>query len=312
MCVMFNGHQNRIDDFLLACIVAILFSFPSGEWLLRFLRPPVSSARALWNWLAKWKLVETVFTVGWGLMLGAHEYCLSLIFLGMATIGAFSSVSHWRPSWRGGKVLASVAIIGGCGLMTLVTLANKGNQQCSQIPDYLASQITLPPAPESVSKVQTAPKMTHTSKEAWLEAQKALEEFIKAKQPKLAAVTSEKSRFEASFWPATLDSWPIRETTLPVVNGVVTVHLTAMVKDHMAKKTQLWLRLCKGCKYAKEPSGFKNYDTQIPGESDEAHERLLVPPAGQTFFLVGINVGCENCDPVNARTFQSLRVNIQR
>jgi|SRR5271154_1704949 len=101
-----------------------------------------------------------------------------------------------------------------------------------------------------------------------------------------------------------------------------------MVKDHMARKTRLWLRLCRGCQYAKEPQGFKNFNT--PGESDEAHERLLdigdflpnvayptisfdvIPATGRDHFDVGVNLACENCDPVDGRSFRTLKVNIKQ
>jgi hypothetical protein len=127
---------------------------------------------------------------------------------------------------------------------------------------------------------------------------------------------SEKASYEASLWPATLTDWPIREKSLPKVNGVVTLSFSFRVKNHMAKQTRLWLRLCRGCKYAKEPLGFQNLSPH-PGEGDDPNERTLIigdflpniaytpisvdviPPADQTVFLVGVLVGCENCDPIN-------------
>ncbi len=139
---------------------------------------------------------------------------------------------------------------------------------------------------------------------------------------------SEKATYQASFWPATLTDWPVREKSLPKLNGVVTVSFSFRVKGHMAKQTRLWLRLCRDCKYAKEPQGFQNL-AQHPGEGDDPNERMLVvgdflpniaytpitvdviPPADQTFFLIGVIVGCENCDPVDPDKAQVLHVNVQ-
>ncbi len=325
---MFSSPQNGGGLFLPACVLALLLSFPSGKWISRYLRTCASVAGSLWRWLAKWKIVEVVFTAGWGLMLGAHEYSLSLLFLGLAAIGAFSTISHWEAAGNGRKIIACIGILMGFGLMTLVTLANRGGQQWSQIPGFLASQVPLPPSPSSISKVDTAPEVVHTPTTVLREAQESLGKFIKARHPKL--IPNDNSRFEASLWPAaTIKEWPVREQSLPVVNGVVTVHFTIQVRNHMAKNTRLWLRLCKGCQYAKEPIGFINFEP--PGGDSEAHERVLnigdflpniayapiiavdvIPPTGQQAFWVGVNVGCENCDPMDDTTRQSFHINITK
>jgi hypothetical protein len=142
------------------------------------------------------------------------------------------------------------------------------------------------------------------------------------------SVPIEKARYEVSFWPSTLTQWPIHTMSLPQVNGVVTFSFTFQIKDHMAKQTRIWLRLCKGCRYAKEPPGFQNLSPH-PGEGDEPTERTLVvgdflpniaytpitidvvPPTNTKAFLVGVLVGCENCDPIDADKPQVLRVEIQ-
>jgi hypothetical protein len=110
----------------------------------------VRAIRWLWDWIATWSW-ETICSVGWGIMLGSGEYLLSLIFLGLATLVAISLVDHWEPSdrkhsryTRGATVLF---IFAACGLMTLVTLANKGDKSWSHIPDYLASLVPLPSPP---------------------------------------------------------------------------------------------------------------------------------------------------------------------
>lgn len=147
--------------------------------------------------------------------------------------------------------------------------------------------------------------------------------------PTTSGALSEKARLEVSFWPSTITQWPIHEKSLPQVNGIVTVNFTFMAKDHMSKQTKIWLRLCKGCKYAHDPTGFSNLGSH-PGEDDDPHERVLVvgdllpnvayapiisvdviPPINQKFFLMGVLFGCENCDPVDADKPQILHVDIQ-
>jgi hypothetical protein len=139
---------------------------------------------------------------------------------------------------------------------------------------------------------------------------------------------SEKATYEVSLWPAVISNWPVREKSLPKVNGVVTFGFSIMVKGHMAKQTRIWLRLCQDCKYSKEPTGFQNLNAHT--ESVDPTERMLVvgdflpnivytpiinvdviPPTGQTFFLVAVQVGCENCDPIEMDNPRVLRVNIQ-
>jgi hypothetical protein len=145
---------------------------------------------------------------------------------------------------------------------------------------------------------------------------------------KIPIPLSDKAGYDVSFWPSSLSEWPISEKSLPKVNGVVTFNFTFRIKDHMAKKTRLWLRLCNGCRYAEEPPGFQNLSPH-PGKGDEPTERMLVvgdflpsaaytpisvhviPPAGQAAFLVGVLVGCENCDPIDADKPRVLHVNIQ-
>jgi hypothetical protein len=138
----------------------------------------------------------------------------------------------------------------------------------------------------------------------------------------------EKVSYEASFWPVNTTSWPIHEESLPAVNGVVTFTFTIRVEGGMAKQTKLWLRLCKGCKYAKEPPGFQNLMPQGDTAGDPTERMLsigdflpniayapitvdVVPVPGQRGFLIGVLLGCEDCDPVDSDKPQILTVTIQ-
>jgi len=204
---VFSGRQtNSISDLLACCVLAILLSFPSGERVSRLSRMAKRPVVAVWDWLAKWKVVETIFTVGWGLMLGAHEYLLSLIFLGMAATGAVSTVCHWDQPSKIRKGFCLLGIVGMTGAMTLVTLANKSDQQWSEIPDYLASRMGIRAIQIPVWELPIAPIANHTSKQALLEAQKESDNFLKSRRnPFSVAALDDKSRFEASFTPVTLE-----------------------------------------------------------------------------------------------------------
>ncbi len=94
-----------------------------------------------WHWSASWPL-ELIFSVGWGVLLGSGEYLLSLSCLGLATVGAISMIVHWQPphkNVRTARGLRVIAVFGGSALLTLVTLANKGDKPWSNVPDYLVS-----------------------------------------------------------------------------------------------------------------------------------------------------------------------------
>jgi hypothetical protein len=136
----------------------------------------------------------------------------------------------------------------------------------------------------------------------------------------------EKATFESSFYPVNLTNWPIHEKSIAEVDGVVSLSFTFRVKGHTAKQARMWLRLCTDCKYAKEPAGFQNL---MPNVDNGAHERYrvigdflpnvvyqpmnvdVIPPPGLSSFVVGVILGCDNCDPVDGDKPQVLRVNVQ-
>ncbi len=136
----------------------------------------------------------------------------------------------------------------------------------------------------------------------------------------------EKATMESSFYPVKLTEWPIREKSIPAVDGVVSLSFTFRVEGHTAKNARVWLRLCTTCKYAKEPAGFQNL---APNEENGAHERYrmigdflpnvsyqamsvdVIPPPGAASFPVGVILGCDNCDPVDGDKPQFLTIHIQ-
>jgi hypothetical protein len=193
------------------------------------------------------------------------------------------------------------------------TAINTAVQQSNQHSDERIGEVR-----NDVAKVNTAVQDAIAKSESALSA-----DIGKVKIP-----LKEKATFESSFWPASLTDWPIHERAFPKVSGNVTFAFSIQIKGHMAKQTTIWLRLCRGCKYAKGPAGFRNISDH-PGEDEDPHERTLsigdflpniaympisvevIPPPNEPSFAVGVMVGCENCDPVDANKFQILRVDIQ-
>jgi len=136
----------------------------------------------------------------------------------------------------------------------------------------------------------------------------------------------EKATMESSFYPVSVSDWPIREKSISEVDGVISLSFTFRVEGHTAKAAQVWLRLCTDCKYAKEPAGFQNL---APNAESTTHERYrvigdflpnvayqpmdvdIIPPPGVSTFVVGVILGCNNCDPIDGDKPQTLIVHIK-
>jgi hypothetical protein len=291
----------------------------------------------IWHWSATWSW-EAVCSIGWLGMLAVNEYAIGLCLLSAAALGAISKLLHWKPldySRVPRKALGMLAIPVAFILAVLMTLANKRDKPWSPTKDwidaYMATSVPLPiPAFPQFSLTLPPPLgISHTDPATMA----ILEQEIRVQKRILAAPapSSDKARFEASFWPSLITEWPIHRKTMPLVNGVVSVTLTFMARDHMAKQAVMWLRLCRGCAYAKEPAGFQNLNAHPLSRADEPNERLLVvgdllpnvafapiiamdviPPPNEDHFDIGVQVGCENCDPIDPKEFQVLRVDMQR
>ena len=123
-------------------------------------------------------------------------------------------------------------------------------------------------------------------------------------------------------------TFPITEITSPVENGAVEVSLSFEVLDHTAKNLRVWLRLCKDCKYGREPQGFLSLNGHtepsermllvgdfLPGQifSPITTFSVLVPPPPFDTFVIPLVYGCENCDIGDFDTnAQVLAVHMQR
>jgi hypothetical protein len=322
---------------VLAALNFILQDWPTTKSGLRRLwRSLCWVVLTAWHWSATWSW-EAVCSIGWLGMVTVNEYAIGLCFLSAAAFGAFSKLCHRKSkdgNWQGATAIGTTAIVIGFVLAVLVTIANKGNKSWSPtmslIDSRLAERVPLTPFPEFSPHVPSCHQpITHTSKTTLTVIDRELE--LQRRTSLLRpTVVEDKARYEASFWPAQLTDWPIRRKTIQIINGVVPVTLTFMVKDHMAKKAKTWLRLCRGCAYAKEPTGFKNLNDQHANSADDPNERLLnvgdflpnvayapiiaievIPPPGQDHFDIGLQVGCENCAPIDANGFQVLRVDLQ-
>jgi hypothetical protein len=136
----------------------------------------------------------------------------------------------------------------------------------------------------------------------------------------------EKATMESTFYPVNLKEWPIREKSIPSVDGVVSLSFTFRAEGYTAKNARVWLRLCTDCKYAKEPAGFQNLTPNVENGTHERYRVIgdflpnvayqpmnvdVIPPPGLSTFLVGVILGCDNCDPIDPDKPQTLIVHVQ-
>jgi hypothetical protein len=139
--------------------------------------------------------------------------------------------------------------------------------------------------------------------------------------PSIQVVQTEKSGVVFSFVPVHTYDFPIVQTTLPLTNGAVEVTLSFEAKEHMAKSLSIWLRLCTGCVYGREPAGFQNLKADDPTERTLKVGDFLpgslfaptinftvIPPASTRGFVMGLFYGCENCDVTDGNKPQNLTV----
>jgi hypothetical protein len=141
---------------------------------------------------------------------------------------------------------------------------------------------------------------------------------LKATQDKL---NQPKARLNAGFWAAT-DSYDFpHEINIPRrPDGSVAFDICASnPTDVTALNGAFDVRICRLCKFAKEPqgsnhvSGSREEDREIKFDHIFAHSNIqkyaieVIPPPSAARFQVDIFYRCENCEPGQ----QSLFVNIE-
>ena len=139
--------------------------------------------------------------------------------------------------------------------------------------------------------------------------------------------THERLRVEFSFYEMARSHElpPITELTAPLENGVVNVQVMATnLSNKSAFNPFIYIRLCKDCKYATEPEGFRYVPGAQPMERERHYDRLLgltrlpmislslIPPSNAELFPIGFYYGCDDCEPIDGDKPQILTVRIQK
>ncbi|HZW95771.1 MAG TPA: hypothetical protein VFF64_22680 [Candidatus Eremiobacteraceae bacterium] len=133
----------------------------------------------------------------------------------------------------------------------------------------------------------------------------------------------ESAKLQFTFWPINPNDEKLRdEISLPAVNGVVTVTVSAKnIGTAQADNGQIWIQLCDDCTFAEEPEGStapkddptvrrKHFDILHMGSYFEGTTLKIAPRAGLTSFKIALKYSCEHCPPVENKHPQTLKVNI--
>lgn len=141
------------------------------------------------------------------------------------------------------------------------------------------------------------------------------ENWVSSKENMLA-------RIEFTF--PTSEKIPILVKSLPIFDGVVSVPFTVRnISDFPAVSPDIWVRVCRGCEFAKEPIGFQKVDggdekeryflsnhALNPTVSSQIMTIEVKPPPNVIIFVLAFKYACETCGVVNE--WQLLRVHILR
>lgn len=101
---------------------------------------------------------------------------------------------------------------------------------------------------------------------------------------------------------------PIRQISLSMTDGVVKVPFTfGNISDESAIGVEIWVKVCDGCRYAKEPEGFthlrgadehdryRTFGTTNPDVFFEVMSVEVTPPLGVDGFDIALRSACQNC-----------------
>jgi hypothetical protein len=130
------------------------------------------------------------------------------------------------------------------------------------------------------------------------------------------------AKLQFSFLPLGPNESMRDTTSVPLVNGAVTVAFTAKnVSETQADNGKIWIQICDGCKFGAEPEGseapsddpltrWKRFDRLFKGVVFEPTTLRVVPPLGASTFTIAFKYACEKCPPIDNEHPQKLRVNI--
>lgn len=162
------------------------------------------------------------------------------------------------------------------------------------------------------------------SEKLQLELDKTRKELEKTQEalkppPKARIVFSLRSGDETRF---DVDN-PIKEITLPIIDGSVNVSLLSMnVSNVYSTEVGIWVQICDACEYAEEPKNFKKPELSTPQIRQKISrvvanktlpppiELKIKPPSITTKRIqIAVRVRCKECEPLQNQKFL---VNISR
>lgn len=141
------------------------------------------------------------------------------------------------------------------------------------------------------------------------------------------ASTTPKADLQFSFSTLSPNEFPILETSAPLVDGAVTIEITALNRGTApAKNGWLILTICNQCRYAEEPLNMvpaptpqvanivreRPFEEIYAGTIAVGMKLKIIPPAPpyDTPFLIGASYACEGCPPTDPKKQQLLKVNV--
>jgi hypothetical protein len=135
-----------------------------------------------------------------------------------------------------------------------------------------------------------------------------LERQLDNEKGRRAGPQSSSAKLLFSFTPVEKSGQPVREITLPLVDGKVTFTFYAANQSGItASRGQLWFRICVDCKYTYGPEGFTTLPSASPGETTYGFNQIFTNsyvvakvgvaiPSGMQSFEVGLRYACETCE----------------
>jgi hypothetical protein len=152
-------------------------------------------------------------------------------------------------------------------------------------------------------------------------------EKVKNQAPYKGIPINPQAELQFSFFTPDPNKFPILETDAPLIDGVVTVEITALNKGTVpAKNGWLLVTICNDCRYAEEPQNMvpspdapmanivreRRFDEIYAGTIAVSMKLKIIPPAPpyDSNFLIAGNYVCEGCPRSEPKKQQLLKVNV--
>lgn len=135
------------------------------------------------------------------------------------------------------------------------------------------------------------------------------------------------AELQFSFFTVNPTEFPILETKAPLIDGAVTIEVTALNRGPVpAKNGFLIITICSGCRFAEEPENMVPSPDAItrPIVRERPFQEIyagtiavsmllkIIPPPFYDSFLIAGNYACEGCPPVDPAKQQELKVSIAK